>query len=72
MGFVVAAVVAAVLTFATTLPIPTMIGLVAGSALIASTIVGAGIYMMSKPKTEVKVNKNAERIAPENMRKTPA
>ncbi|WCR59052.1 MAG: hypothetical protein PG978_000466 [Wolbachia endosymbiont of Ctenocephalides felis wCfeF] len=71
VGFVVAAVVAAVLTFATTLPIPTMIGLVAGSALIASTIVGAGIYMMSKPKTEMGIDKNAKWVAPENMRKSP-
>ncbi|WP_343033215.1 hypothetical protein [Wolbachia endosymbiont of Madathamugadia hiepei] len=71
MGFVVAAIVATALTFATTLSIPTMIGLVAGSALIASAVVGAGIYMMSKPKTEVKVNENAEQVAPGDMPKSP-
>lgn len=32
-----------------------MIGLVAGFALIASTIVSAGIYIMPKPKTEMGV-----------------
>ncbi|MFP3035865.1 MAG: hypothetical protein ACEY3A_02420 [Wolbachia sp.] len=42
-------------SFATTLPIPKIIGLVEGFALIASTIVSAGIYMMSKPKTEMGV-----------------
>jgi hypothetical protein len=60
VGFVVAAIVATALTFATTLSIPTMIGLVAGSALIASTVVGAGIYMMSKPKTEMGVDGNTK------------
>ncbi|MCM1000851.1 MAG: hypothetical protein KTV72_00710 [Wolbachia endosymbiont of Melophagus ovinus] len=48
-----------------------MIGLVAGSALIASTVVGAGIYMMSKPKTEMGIDKNAERVAPRDMPKSP-
>jgi hypothetical protein len=66
VGFVVAAIVATALTFATTLSIPTMIGLVAGSALIASTVVGAGIYMMSKPKTEMGVDGNTK-LAPENV-----
>ncbi len=67
VGFVVAAIVATALTFATTLSIPTMIGLVAGSALIASTVVGAGIYMMSKPKTEMGV----KQVAPGDMPKSP-
>lgn len=69
VGFVVAAIVAAALTFATTLSIPTMIGLVAGSALIASSVVGAGIYMMSKPKTEMGVDGNTKQVALGNMPK---
>ncbi|MCM1001937.1 ankyrin repeat domain-containing protein [Wolbachia pipientis] len=72
VGSIIAAVVAAALTFATTLPIPTMIGLVAGSALIASTVVGAGIYMMSKSKTEVGIDKDAEQVASGNMPKVSA
>jgi hypothetical protein len=71
VGFVVAAIVAIALTFATTLSIPTMIGLVAGSALIASTVVGAGIYMMSKPKTEMGVDGNTK-VVPKNPQETPA
>ncbi|MGL9689293.1 MAG: hypothetical protein ACR5K6_06240 [Wolbachia sp.] len=44
-----------------------MIKLVAGSALIASTVVGADIYMMSKPKTEMGVKQGA----PGDMPKSP-
>ncbi|MGL9732308.1 MAG: ankyrin repeat domain-containing protein [Wolbachia sp.] len=67
VSFVVAAIVATALTFATTLSIPTMIELVAGSALIASTVVGGDIYMMSKPKTEMRV----KQVAPGDMPKLP-
>lgn len=49
-----------------------MIGLVVGSALIASTAVSADIYMMSKPKTEMGIDKDAEQVASGDMPKVSA
>ncbi len=48
--FVTAVIVGVALAFATALSVPAIIGLAAGSALI----VGAGQYIMSKPKPEMK------------------
>lgn len=48
--FVTAVIVGATLALTTALSVLAIIGLVAGSALI----VGAGQYIMSKPKTEMK------------------
>ncbi|WP_353284411.1 hypothetical protein [Wolbachia endosymbiont (group A) of Lasioglossum fulvicorne] len=47
---ITAVIVGVALAFATALSVPAIIGLAAGSALI----VGAGQYIMSKPKTKMK------------------